>query len=230
MRPFLPFRPLFGTAALLGVAALGACKKEIAAPAPIAGIVVVQGADQAAQVGRALPVPVILRAVDSLGNGLEGRTITLVIGAGGGTVTPTAAETNNLGEISAVWTLGPSATLQTLIATAPELEPVLVQAGGIVPAQVVIAQGNNQTARAGTALPTQIVIRVLGANNVPMVGIPVAFQVTAGGGSFTPQTANTNSTGEVTVRWTIGAAAGTNTASVQVWTLDPVVLTATGTP
>jgi len=76
----------------------------------------------------------------------------------------------------------------------------------------------------------QIVIRVLGSGNVPLVGVPVALQVTSGGGSFTPQTALTNATGEVTVRWTTGTTAGTNTASVQVWTLDPVTLTATGTP
>lgn len=225
-----PLRPFLGLAAALATVMAAGCKKDATAPEAVAGLVVVQGADQAAQVGRALPVPVILRAVDSTGRGISGRTVTLVIGTGGGTVTPTAAETNELGEVSAAWTLGPSATQQTLLAMAPGLEPVTVAATGIVPSQVVIAQGNNQSARAGTALPTQIVIRVLGAGNVPMVGVPVALQVTAGGGSFTPQTASTNATGEVTVRWTLGTVAGTNTASVQVWTLDPVVLSATGTP
>jgi hypothetical protein len=82
----------------------------------------------------------------------------------------------------------------------------------------------------GTALATSIVVRVLGPNNVPMVGVPVAAQVTVGGGSFTPPTALTNATGEVTLRWTIGTTAGANTASIQVWTLDPVSLSATGTP
>ncbi len=216
--------------AALAVALSLACAKDPAAPAPIAALVIVQGEGQAAQAGRALPTPIILRAVDSLGNGIEGRTISLVIGSGGGSVTPTAAESNDLGEISAAWTLGPGATSQSLVATASGLQPTIVNATGLVPTQVVIVQGNNQTARAAAALATQIVIRVLGAGNVPMVGIPVAFQVTAGGGSFTPQTMNTNATGEVTVRWTLGAVAGANSASVQVTTLDPVVLSATGTP
>lgn len=216
--------------ALLLALALTACAKDAAAPAPVAGIVVVQGADQSAQVGKVLPTPVILRAVDSTGNGIEGRTLTLQIGSGGGAVTPTSAESDASGEVIATWTLGPSATTQSLIATAPGLEPVIVAATGLVPTQVVIAQGNNQTARAGVALPVSIVVRVLGANNVPMVGIPVAVQVTAGGGSFTPQTAATNATGEVTLRWTTGAVAGANTAAIQVWTLDPVTISATGTP
>ncbi|MBK7906095.1 MAG: hypothetical protein IPJ78_05955 [Gemmatimonadetes bacterium] len=216
-------------ALLLGLI-LTACAKDAAAPAPVAGIIVVQGADQSAQVGKVLPTAVILRAIDSTGNGIEGRTLTLQIGSGGGAVTPTSAESDASGEVLATWTLGPSATTQSLIATAPGLEPVIVAATGLVPTQVVIAQGNNQTARAGVALPVSIVVRVLGANNVPMVGIPVAVQVTAGGGSFTPQTASTNATGEVTLRWTTGAVAGANTASIQVWTLDPVTISATGTP
>jgi hypothetical protein len=225
----IPLRLRAAQLIVLGLLAQ-ACAKDPAAPEPLAGILVVQGADQAAQVGRVLPTQVIFRAIDSTGLAIEGRTITLLIGAGGGSVNPTSGETDAAGEVRATWTLGPSATMQTLLATAPGLEPVIVGATGLVPTQVVIAQGNNQTARAGTALATSIVVRVLGPNNVPMVGVPVAVQVTAGGGSFAPQTAATNATGEVTLRWTIGGAAGTNTASLQVWTLDPVTLTATGTP
>lgn len=215
--------------ALLGLAA-ASCAKDPAAPAPVAGIVVVQGADQAVQVGKVLPTPVIFRAVDSTGKGIEGRTITLVIGSGGGSVTPTSGETDAAGEVIATWTLGPVAELQTLIATAPGLDPVIVTAAGLVPTTVVIAQGNNQTARAGAALATQIVVRVLGPNNIPMTGVAVAVQVTAGGGSFTPQTAVTNATGEVSLRWTLGPVAGANAASIQVSTLDPVTISATGTP
>ena len=51
-------------ALLVGLLAV-ACAKDPAAPAPVAGIVVVQGADQSAQVGKVLPTPVILRAIDS---------------------------------------------------------------------------------------------------------------------------------------------------------------------
>ncbi|MCX6025732.1 MAG: hypothetical protein NTY23_05675, partial [Chloroflexi bacterium] len=132
------------------------------------------------------------------------------------------------------WTLGPSATTQSLLATAPGLDPVSVQATGIVPSQVIIVQGNNQSAKVGTALLIPIVVRVLGAGNVPMIGIALALQVTLGGGSFTPQTVLTNATGEAIVVWTLGPVAGVNnnTASIQVSTLAlaPVTITASGTP
>jgi hypothetical protein len=225
-----PLRPFLGLVGALAILASAACGKDAAAPEPLAGILVVQGDSQSGQVGRALPTPVVLRAVGSSGDGIEGRAITLLIGTGGGTITPTGEETDSTGEISATWTLGPSATTQSLLATAPGLDPIAVRATGIVPSQVMIVQGNNQTAKAGIVLPTGIVIRVLGAGNVPMIGIALALQVTAGGGSFTPQTVLTNATGEATVSWTLGSVAGVNTASIQVSTLAPVTIGATGTP
>jgi hypothetical protein len=227
-----PLRPFTGLVGALAILACAACGKDAAGPAPLAGILVVQGNNQSGQVGRALPTPIVLRAVDSTGNGMLGRTITLIIGSGGGTVTPTAGETDSTGEVTATWTLGPSATTQSLLATAPGLDPIAVQATGIAPSQIVIVQGNNQTAKVGAALPIQIVIRVLGAGNVPMIGIALALQVTAGGGSFTPQTVLTNATGEAIVIWTLGPSAGANTASIQVSTLTlaPVTISATGTP
>jgi hypothetical protein len=225
-----PLRPFAGLAGVLAILASTACGKDVAGPAPLAGILVVQGDGQSGQVGRGLPTQVVLRAVDSTGEGIQGRTITLLIGSGGGTITPTAGETDSTGEFSATWTLGPSATAQSLLASAPGLDPITVRATGIVPSQVVIVQGNDQTAKVGTALPTGIVIRVLGAGNVPMIGIALALQVTAGGGSFTPQTVLTNDTGEATVTWTLGALEGVNTASIQVSTLAPVTISATGTP
>lgn len=56
---------------------------------------------------------------------------------------------------------------------------------------------------------------MLGPNIVPMVGIPVAVTHTAG---------------EVSLRWTIGTTAGATTALIQVCTLDPVTISAAGTP
>lgn len=79
-------------------------------------------------------------------------------------------------------------------------------------------------------LPNVIVVRVTGPVNVPMVGVPVAFQVTAGGGAITPQTVVTNALGEATAKWTLGTVAGQNTAMVSNSTVTPVFLTATGTP
>ena len=72
-------------------------------------------------------------------------------------------------------------------------------------------------------------IRVLGVGNVPIIGVPVAFQITAGAGVITPQSALTNSFGEVNAKWTLGPTAGTNTLVASVASLS-ASLSAVGTP
>ena len=87
---------------------------------------------------------------------------------------------------------------------------------------------HNQTAKVGTALPFQLLIRVTGGNNVPMPGQTVAISITGGGGSITPQSSVTNALGEVTVRWTLGLQPGPQSASITAGSLGPVTVNATG--
>ena len=60
--------------------------------------------------------------------------------------------------------------------------------------------------------------------------MPVAFQVTAGAGVITPQSALTNSFGEVSVKWTLGPVAGVNAVTAAVANLSPAPVIATATP
>ena len=119
---------------------------------------------------------------------------------------------------------------QDVLATAPGAEPLRVTAVGILPRDMVIAQGNNQSAKVALALANSIVVRVLGGDNVPMDSINVTVQITGGGGAITPQSILTNAFGEATVKWTMGPVAGANTAQVRAATIDPVTITATATP
>jgi hypothetical protein len=90
-------------------------------------------------------------------------------------------------------------------------------------------QGNNQTAKTGTALTNSVIVRVVGSANVPMQGITVGFQVVAGGGGMNPATVVTNALGEATTKWTMGAA-GTQSAYVSSGSLPTVSVSATATP
>jgi hypothetical protein len=126
------------------------------------------------------------------------------------------------------WTLGPAEVLQTLKASAGVLEALQVSAFALLPTDLIIAQGNNQFAKTSSALPNQIVIRIVGDNNTPMKGIAVAFQVTVGGGLITPASALTNALGEVQARWTLGPQTGTNTLVASSGRLQSLVLNAIG--
>jgi len=219
-------------AALAVAASLGACKKEdaVAAPPAIGALAVVQGNNQSVQAGKELPLPVILRVVSTNGDAMAGIPVAIVVAEGGGAVAPPSGISDSKGEFTTKWTLGPRFVDNQLRASVPGLDPVKVFATAIVPTDIVVAQGNLQTAKVGAALPTSIVVRVVGSGNVPMANVTVLFQVISGGGSISPQSAVTNTLGEVTTKWTLGSVAGLQMAAASTGTLSPANLTATATP
>ena len=80
-------------------------------------------------------------------------------------------------------------------------------------AKIVIVKGDGQGAPVGAALPDSLVVRVTDSNDRPVQGQTVAFAVTAGGGTLTPPSATTNADGVAGARWTLGPAAGPQTAT-----------------
>jgi adhesin/invasin len=213
-------------AALAGLSTLG-CKKEPAAP-EAGSLVLVQGNLQQVQGGQELPNPIVVRVLDVEGEPLPDFPIGFQVMVGGGAVNPGSGKSNENGEVRVKWTLGPAETNQTLQARGRGLEPLTISAFALLPTDLVVAQGNLQTAKAGAALPNAVVVRVVGPNNSPMKGIAVAFQVVTGGGLISPQSGLTNALGEVTARWTLGPTAGVNSLSVSSGNLQSVLVYATG--
>lgn len=215
--------------AALAVLPLTACKKgDAVAPRTASALIMVQGDGQQRQAYRKLPTPLVFRATDDAAQGVANVPLTVVVDQGGGAVDSASLRTDGNGEARVRWTLG-GTPAQALVASAPGVRPVRATATALLPTDVVIVQGNNQTARAGASLPVPVIVRVLGPGNVAMDSVPVTLQIASGGGSIAPQTVVTNATGEATVRWTMGAS-GANTTYVRVGTLDPVVLNATAAP
>jgi hypothetical protein len=224
----------FALIAIACLSALPACSGAADATTGVnarlpAKLIVVQGASQSGQAGRDLPTPIVLRVVDSAGVGMHGVTVTLAVADGGGTVTPASDTTDGHGEFKAKWTLGPGAISQSLTASTRGVAPVPILALGLLPTQIVLVQGNNQSAKPGSALANSVVVRVVGMNNLPMQGVTVGFQVLSGGGGMTPGTVVTNALGEASTKWTMGAS-GSNTALAVAGSLAPVAVAATATP
>ena len=224
---------------LVAVMLLGACSKIASLTSPkstettgsgVASVALVQGEAQSAQAGRALATPIVLRVLDAKGKGVAHQAVTLVVTGGGGTIDSPTAVSDSVGELKVKWTLGTAAATQTLAASVDSLDPVIVHATALFPLSLVVAQGALQSAKIATPLKNDIVVRVQGANGLPMVGISVAFRVLGGGGAITPQSGTTNSAGEISAKWTLGAATGANTVLAESGTLAPVTITATATP
>ena len=209
--------------------ALGACgKKAVADPPSPGSLVLVQGNNQQVQGGSELPNPIIIRVLGTDGSPLAKIPIGFSVVQGGGSVSPGSAPSDENGEVKVKWTVGPNEVAQMLRASVPGVEAVSVTAISLLPSDIIIAQGNNQIAKAGAGLPNPIVIRIVGPGNVPMKNIAVAFQVISGGGLISPQSGLTNALGEVTARWTLGGTAGTNTLAVSSGSLQAVSLMAVG--
>lgn len=87
------------------------------------------------------------------------------------------------------------------------LEVVLVMVPGPPTTyQMVITAGNNQQVVAGTTLPVNPQVTVTDSFANPIVGLPVTFVVTGGGGNVTGPVVNTDANGVAAVgSWTVQA-------------------------
>jgi hypothetical protein len=79
-------------------------------------LVRVSGNNQSGRAGQKLDEPLVVRLVDRLGNGISGRPVSWVIGAGGGTIPSLSTTTGGNGQAQTSWTLGPNPGVNTLTA------------------------------------------------------------------------------------------------------------------
>ncbi|NDJ24006.1 DUF4082 domain-containing protein [Nostoc sp. B(2019)] len=95
--------------------------------------------------------------------------------------------------------------------------------------------GGNQTGAAGTPLPNPLVVEVKDSAGNPQSGVTVNFAVTSGGGSISPASAVTNTSGQASTSLTLGASPGatspvTNSVSATASGIGSVTFSATANP
>ncbi|MBI4408453.1 MAG: Ig-like domain-containing protein [Gemmatimonadetes bacterium] len=97
------------------------------------------------------------------------------------------------------------------------------------PAALSKTAGDNQTGTVGAALASELAVKVSNAGGAALNGVSVAWAVASGGGSVSPASSSTDASGIAKSTWTLGTAAGSNTATATVSGLAPVSFTAAGT-
>jgi len=97
----------------------------------------------------------------------------------------------------------------------------------VVPSQVVIVSGNEQTGGISQALSAPLVVKVVSATGLGIPGVRVAFTLPSGQGRLSASSANTGPDGTAGVTLTLGATPGTVTVTATVEGLTPVRFTAT---
>lgn len=97
------------------------------------------------------------------------------------------------------------------------------------PASVTLVSGDAQpTPEVGTKLPAPLIVRVADAQGKNLPGITVAWSTVSG--SLSTESSITDAGGSAAVEWTLGTAAGSQTATATVTGLKSVTFTATAVP
>ncbi|OFW28418.1 MAG: hypothetical protein A3J28_01045 [Acidobacteria bacterium RIFCSPLOWO2_12_FULL_60_22] len=166
---------------------------------------------QTGAAGSLLPQPLVVSAEDSAGVPISGVTVTFTVALGGGSVSPVTAVTDSQGLAQTRMTLGPSAGIQIVLASADQFAStgILEIAGDSTSFTLRYARdGDTQTALSNSELPTPLTVTVSDNAGMPLPGIPVGWLVTAGGGSVRALAAVTDSSGKISASWTLGPVAG----------------------
>lgn len=165
-----------------------------------------------------VPVPLGIAVFDQYGNRAPGALVRWSVLGGGGTMNPEVTYTDSLGVAGTKWMMG---------MRVGEIQTALVQVGNLgfvyygtptLPQTAMITRvsGDAQTAAAGTGLPQPLVLEVRLADGRPVPGAFVQWTATVAGDSISPRYSQTDDSGRVSVRWTLGAQPGAHAALATV--------------
>jgi hypothetical protein len=191
------------------------------------------GDDQTGTPGQTLPASFVVRVSDAAGAPVRGAEVAWTVTGGGGTITDRQDITSSSGEAAAMLRLGPAVGVNSVTASAGVATVTFTATGAPgSPAAVAKFAGDGQSNVVGFALRDSLAVRVTDAHGNPVVGRSVAWGVTSGGGSVSPEISSTNASGVARTRWTLGAAEGAQGASATVTGsgLAAVAFSATATP
>jgi hypothetical protein len=188
----------------------------------------VSGSKQIGTVGTTLPLPLIVRAKDSVGNLVTGASVSFTDGVGGGTFSPNPAITDSTGQATVTYTLPTVAQSLTVTASVGSVS-VKASEQAIAGAATAfsLVQGNNQSAHVNTKLQKALIVSVTDKYGNGIPSLTVNFTDNGAGGIFSTTTPITNNHGQASVTYTTPGTTGTVTIDATYSTFVPVVFTET---
>ena len=195
-----------GRAIVAAALLLLACGDDSSGPGGQPSSLVLQNNPPAtAPVGSQLQLAVIVR--DENGNAMANQPLTFTPSVGS-TITNFPTKTIKGPTPIGTWTLSGNVGPNTLTITSGSLSlTVTVNGTAGEPAAIEVVQGDNQTALAGTTLPTNVQVKVTDEFGNAIPGQPVQFRAEGGGllGGNTTANATTDANGVATApAWTLG--------------------------
>ena len=95
---------------------------------------------------------------------------------------------------------------------------------------VSVLSGDSQSGTVGAALAAPVVLQVNDQNGKALAGVAVNITVGTASGSVPSAQMTTDANGQLTVSWTLGTVAGTDTLGIQAGSLAAVQVLATASP
>ena len=194
---------------------------------PVASLSVASGSKQVGTVGTTLPLPIVIRAKDAVGNLVPGATVAFTDGTGG-TFSPNPAITDSTGQATTSYTLPTVAKSLTVTASVGSIKTTAAEQSNAGPATAMtIVQGNNQTAHVNTKLAKALIVSITDQYQNGIPGLTVTFTDNSAGGTFSTTTPITNNHGQASVTYTTPASTGTVNITATYSTLPPAQFTET---
>lgn len=195
---------------------------------PVATLTTVSGGKQSGTVGTTLPLPIVVKAKDAVGNVVPNASVTFTDGNLGGTFNPTTAITGSNGQASTSYTLPLVAKTLTVTATAGSVSVRITEQSLPGPAtKVNIVQGNNQMAHINNKLGKNLIVSVTDQYGNGISGLTVHFSDNSAGGSFSATDPITTNSGQATTSYTTPGVTGVVTIDATYSTLPPAEFTET---
>ncbi len=176
-----------------------------ARPGKAAGLVVRSGAGQTGTVGSALPRPIVVRAVDRLGNGVPGARLTRAGGPGAELEGEVSAD--SAGRVKLRWTLGREPGTQRLtLRLADDTASATVTAQATPGSPTALVFVSPPAGHSAKTLATPLVVEVTDRFGNPVAGRVVAFRPSSG--KTSPARTTTDAHGRARVRWALAPKPG----------------------
>jgi len=194
---------------------------------PVATLTVVSGGKQSGTVGTTLPLPLVVKAKDAVGNVVPNASVSFLDGAGGAFV-PNPAVTDLTGQASTTYTLPLVAKSLTVTASVGTVSVRISEQSLPGPAASInIVQGNNQSAHPNNRLAKALIVSVTDQYNNGITGVAVHFTDNGANGTFSLTDPVTAAGGKATTQYTTGPNTGTVTITATYSTLPAATFTET---
>jgi uncharacterized protein (TIGR03437 family) len=205
--------PIGVTASLNALSAKFSLTSTAQGPATnVAYVYLVSGNQQAGPPGSTFPIPIVVQALDVLGNPVAGASVSFVASAGL-TLSSPVAVTDAQGHASTMVTAGPVPGQYVITASSGSASATFTMVVNAQAAYIQIVSGNNQTAIVNTGFALPLVVRVNDAQGQPVAAANITLSVVSGTATVNPVSEVTNVQGQASFLVTAGSSAGPITVS-----------------